>query len=207
MGGILFKGSSNCTSLPVSDHRLMLTSYEANWGQKPCTFGNYKLMSKDSLLKACKWWFQFEIKEYASFGISKKLQWFRSIIKEWNKDNYCRIEVMRSSLIRDVEYWYCIKEDRLLDQDEKAVRWDIVRKLSIKMANVYSFFFFFPPPSLSYIGKRLLNFLMIPVEEKTFPGPELSLDGILFLSFFFKLKIWIKRDFEAEEISKDLADW
>lgn len=67
--------------------------------------------------------------------------------------------------------------------------------------------FFFSPPSLSYIGKRLLNFLMIPVEEKTFPGPELSLVGILFLSFFFKLKIWIKRDFEAEEISKDLADW
>lgn len=47
---------------------------------------------------------------------------------------------------------------------------------------------------------------MIPVEAKTFPGPELSLDGILFLSFFFKLKIWIKRGFEAEEISKDLAD-
>lgn len=66
---------------------------------------------------------------FAGFRIIKKLQSLNGIIKAWNGEVFGNIESSRNSVSKQLDDWDLKEEVRGLNQDERAARGVVVKRL------------------------------------------------------------------------------
>lgn len=83
-------------------------SVGVNWGLRPFRFENCQLLYNEFLVLARQWWDYPDVQVFTGFKIAKELQLPKNNIKVWNRNFFCRMEVIKDSVSK--KEWDLVEE-------------------------------------------------------------------------------------------------
>ncbi|RVW55567.1 Transposon TX1 uncharacterized 149 kDa protein [Vitis vinifera] len=120
----IFRGAIQCRlPRPTSDHfPILLKGGGMSWGPSPFRFENMwlKVDGFKELLR--EWWQEGERVGRASFRMAAKMKEMKEKIKVWNRDVFGRVEVNKSSALRQIEFWDRVESGRDLSERETDLK-------------------------------------------------------------------------------------
>ncbi|KAJ9689707.1 hypothetical protein PVL29_012417 [Vitis rotundifolia] len=120
----IFRGAVQCRlSRPTSDHfPILLKGGGISRGPSPFRFENMWLKVDGFKDLLWEWWQGGARVGRASFRMAAKLKEMKEKIKVWNRDVFGRVEVNKSSALRQIEFWDRVESGRDLSERETELK-------------------------------------------------------------------------------------